>query len=155
MDELTKANNFESTARNCQNQFNWFGLTTNTNILAARDAYSNAAMAYKRCKHYQNAAKCYQEAAKCAQELQDTIETKYCWLEAAKLYARSNDISSSMHAYKMAIEINLKSNRFYHAAKLQCQMADILIEARMFEKAIDCYQNAVTWYKTEQDIRFV
>lgn len=155
MDTVSKAKKYLCVADNYQNQFDWFGFSRKANILAARDAYNKAAVVYKNCKQYQNAAQCYQKAAQCDNELKDIIETKYCWTEAAKLYSMSNDIESAMHAYKMAIEINLKSDRFYQAARLQCQLADMLIVGRMFEKAIDTYQNAAIWYKTEQDTTYV
>lgn len=131
-------------------KFDWLGAMKQQNQEDAGELYAQAAAQYKMVKDFNQAGECYERAAKCNMAAGNQIEAKQNWKESGKCYSHVN-IDKSQEAYKNAIVLNLESDRYGQAARLQEAIGDMLVEDEKIEEAIEAYEQSADYYNTEND----
>ena len=147
---MQKADKFMLAADKKASKFDWFGISKQQNQEDAAEMYAKAAAQYKIIKEYGKAGLCYSKSAQCNMAAQNDIEAKASWREAGKCY-RHVDFKKAIEAYKNAIQLNLDSDRFGQAARLQEEIGDMLAEDEHFDEAINAYEQSADYYEAEND----
>ena len=116
----------------------------------AADLYIRAANAFKVAKNYEGSGQAFTEAAKLYQE-----KLEYChdaainFSEAAQVYKKVNP-NEAVKCYLQSIDIYTWMGRFFLAAQYYKSIAEVYEMCLVdLEKAVQCYEQAADWYKTE------
>ncbi|RCV07642.1 hypothetical protein SETIT_1G261500v2 [Setaria italica] len=122
---------------------------------AAAKGFKKAAFSHVHAKNWREAALAFDEQAACDLKLGDELSAASALLHSAKCYVWIHDedqgaISATKFALDKAVALSVKTNDLEIAAMSCEELAELYVEQRELQTALDFYEKAADYYGSDR-----